>query len=172
MLGAATLILAVLRLAFVRGLLLPQYFDSAAHYRLIRSLVEVAGGVASSSSIAIPSVNYYHLGYHVLLAGVVSITGLPLSSLMLIFGQLMLALTPLSVYAFAHRASGSAPAALLAVVLAAIGWYMPAFAANWGKYPALLSLLPSVGALALTWTAERGVVEVGAAPAALDLEWR
>jgi hypothetical protein len=149
LLVGATIILVILRLAFVQGLLFPQYFDSAAHYGLIGQLLEWAAQTTPEGGIVEPATPYYHLGYHFLMAGMVSIAKLHIGELMLVSGQLILALIPVALYALAHRLSGSASAAFLAVALAAAGWYMPAFAANWGKYPALFSLPLAIGALTL-----------------------
>lgn len=152
-LGAAGLLatmittFVVLRLAFVKELLLPQYFDSAAHYGLIRQLVQFAEAIRPLVAITLPAPPYYHIGFHMLIAALSNVTHLDIGDLVLVSGQLVLALTPLALYAPARRLSGSATSAFMAMTLAAFGWYMPAFAANWGKYPALFSVLPTLGAI-------------------------
>jgi hypothetical protein len=52
-----------------------------------------------------------------------------------------------------RHATRSYSAGLFAVALAAFGWYMPAHAVEWGKYPALagLALLPFVLSIATLW---------------------
>lgn len=122
------------RLGFAADLLLPPYFDSSTHYGIIRSLME-------SGRWVWPAGAYYHIGYHLTLAMISLFGGLDLSRVMLIFGQVVLALLPFPLYFFVQRLAGSRPAAWFAVLLSAFGWYMPAFSVNWGKYPALLSLL-------------------------------
>lgn len=133
------LALVILRLAFLRTVSLPLYFDSAAHYALIQRLLLVADP-GQGMHLVFPAGTYYHLGYHVLLAGWVALTGVDLGRLMLVSGQILLAAFPLTLYLLIHRATGSPHAAMVAVILAALGWYMPAHAVNWGKYPALFSL--------------------------------
>jgi hypothetical protein len=64
-----------------------------------------------------------------------------IGQIMLLFGQIILAAIPLPIYFFVRRATGSGAAAWFSVILVAFGWFMPAHAVNWGKYPALLSLL-------------------------------
>jgi hypothetical protein len=59
---------------------------------------------------------------------------------MLILGQVILALIPLPLYFMVRHMTKSNMAAWFAMLLSAIGWYMPAHAVNWGKYPALMSL--------------------------------
>ncbi len=147
LLGAATIALMVLRLAFVRDLVLPPYFDSATHYGLIRAVLRWAEATNSGRGLLLPVTPYYHLGYHIVMGGIAAVAQLDIGALMLVSGQLILSLMPLALYAPAHRLSGSALAGAVAVTLGAAGWYMPAFAANWGKYPALLAVLSTIGAL-------------------------
>ncbi|MBI5962420.1 MAG: hypothetical protein HY863_03000 [Chloroflexi bacterium] len=125
------LILFFWRLGFIANAILPPYFDSAEHYRIIQLLLRTEW----------PTSSYYHLGYHIIIAALKTITHADLSQAMLIFGQAILAAIPLPVYFFIRRVTASNKAAFFGVTLAALGWYMPAHAVNWGKYPALLSLL-------------------------------
>ena len=131
------LLLVFVRLGFVANVILPLYFDSAEHYRIIQVLLSMGEG----TKFAWPSTAYYHLGYHVIAAAITWITYANISQVMLLFGQIILAAIPLPMYFFVHRITGSKMAALFSVTLAAFGWFMPAHAVNWGKYPALLSLL-------------------------------
>ncbi|HJS19780.1 MAG TPA: hypothetical protein VJ785_13620, partial [Anaerolineales bacterium] len=59
---------------------------------------------------------------------------------MLVLGQVIVAVMPLSVFFLVRHGTRSDSAGLFAVILAAFGWYMPAHAVDWGKYPALASL--------------------------------
>ncbi|MBI3173705.1 MAG: hypothetical protein HYZ25_08300 [Chloroflexi bacterium] len=129
----AFLIVLLLRIGFAADLVLPPYFDSAEHYRIIQALLQPASGWPASS--------YYHLGYHVILAGFTALTGADLAQTMMIFGQIVVAALPLPMYLFVKRATGLESAAWFAVLLAGFGWFVPAHAANWGKYPALLGML-------------------------------
>jgi hypothetical protein len=69
---------------------------------------------------------------------------------MLILGQMVLAVLPLAVFFLIKYATQSNVAGIFAIGLSAYGWYMPAHAVDWGKYPALLSLgvLPFILGLA------------------------
>lgn len=131
------LTLFFLRLGFVAGASLPPYFDSAEHYRIIQVLLNMQG--AQKFTAPVPA--YYHLGYHVTVAALAFITNGNPAQVMLLFGQVMLAAIPFPVYFFVRRATGSSITAIIGMTLAAFGWYMPAHAVNWGKYPALLGLL-------------------------------
>jgi len=127
------LVFVFVRLGFSANLVLPPYFDSAEHYRIIQSLIN-----ADNPLIGRP---YYHLGYHVISAALTLATQAGIGKIMLLFGQIILAAIPLPIYFFIRHITGSNTAAWFGVSLAAFGWFMPAHAINWGKYPALLSLL-------------------------------
>ncbi len=131
------LILFFLRLGYLERIILPSYFDSAEHYRIIQILIHMDHG----NKITWPAASYYHIGYHVIVAAFTAMTQANLARAMLLFGQVILAAIPLPMYFFIRRITGSNHAAVFGVTLAAFGWYMPAHAVNWGKYPALLSLL-------------------------------
>src|SRR6266498_23693 len=48
-----------IRIGFIANLVLPPYFDSAEHYRIIQSLI------STDYAARWPTTSYYHLGYHV-----------------------------------------------------------------------------------------------------------
>jgi hypothetical protein len=146
-------ILALVRLAFVKGLSLPLYFDSATHYGLIRQLLLRSAGSGQTAALVLPLPTYYHLGYHILLAGLIRTVHVDIADLMLVSGQMVLAAAPLPLYMLVHRSTGSRVAGLFAVVVGALGWYTPAHAVNWGKYPALFAILPMLGAIDLAYLA-------------------
>ena len=130
-------ILIFIRLGFAADIILPSYFDSAEHYRIIQVFLNMR----ESSKFMWPTASYYHIGYHVIVAALTSITHASIGQAMLVFGQIVLAAIPFPIYFFVYRATNSRKAALFGIALAAFGWFMPAHAINWGKYPALLSLL-------------------------------
>ena len=136
----------LLRLAFVSRAVLPSYFDSAQHYLLIKSILEKG---ASAVVFTLPA-NYYHMGYHFLTTFVVSTLQADIAQSMLILGQMTLAVMPISVFFLIKHITRSNWAGIFAMLLAAWGWYMPAHAVDWGKYPALVSigLIPFVLSLA------------------------
>ncbi len=128
-----------LRMAFVSRVIVPLYFDSAQHYlitsHLLRSL--------ASNELPLWSTltgSYYHIGFHLLTAFLVSALGTRIIDVILILGQVIVAAIPLSVFTIVKQETQSNAAGIFAVLLAAFGWYMPAYAVNWGKYPALASL--------------------------------
>ncbi len=131
------LALAFIRLGYAAGAIMPAYFDSAEHYRIIQELL----ALNSRAALAWPTTAYYHLGYHVILAAITAVTSANIGQIMLLFGQFTLAALPLPIYFLIYRVTFSKSAALLGLTFAAFGWFMPAHAVNWGKYPALLSLV-------------------------------
>jgi hypothetical protein len=127
------LLFVLLRVSYVAGAVLPSYFDSPEHYRIIQTLLGIPP--------AWPTDSYYHLGYHLISAGFIAVTGGDIARVMLVFGQVIVASLPLPMYVFVRRATGSDRAAFFAILLAGLGWFVPAHAVNWGKYPALLGML-------------------------------
>jgi hypothetical protein len=135
-----------LRLAYLSQTDLPLYFDSAQHYLIIKTLLlknqSLLWGWLGAS--------YYHFGFHFLAAFIANAAGAEIARVMLILGQIILLLLPFSVFFLVRQQTDSDMAGGFALLLAAFGWYMPAHAVNWGKYPALMSLglIPFVLSLA------------------------
>ena len=126
-------LLVFLRLAFISRVPIPLYFDSAQHYLIIKNF--------AGNSISSPTPVYYHLGYHLLAALIVSMLHAEIINMMLVLGQMIVGVIPLSLFFLIRHETRSDLAGIFAVLLAAFGWYMPAHAVEWGKYPALTSLL-------------------------------
>lgn len=128
-----------LRFAFVSQAIVPLYFDSAQHYLIINTLIRnlVSHELTQTNPLA---GSYYHTGFHLLAAFIVSFSSANINDVILILGQMIVASIPLSVFPVIKQETQSNVAAIFAVLLAAFGWYMPAYAVNWGKYPALTSL--------------------------------
>lgn len=126
----------VIRQAYVSRALFPSYFDSAQHYAIIKNIM------AHDLSQAFESlrVDYYHVGFHFIAAFLASIFKAEITTVMLILGQVILAVLPLPIFAIVKSVTRSDWAGMFAAVLSAFGWYMPAHAVDWGKYPALMSL--------------------------------
>ena len=127
----------ILPLAFIKNLSLPLYFDSVEHYRLIDVIIrsyQLGTPIESSGS-------FYHLGFHFVSAGIAYFSHTNIARFMLVFGQVVLAILPTSLFFVVRRETGSIPAAFLSSLLVGFGFHMPGHLMNWGKYPALLSLV-------------------------------
>lgn len=132
-------VIIFLRLAFISKITVPLYFDSAFHYLTANNLVQAITSM-EMASFYWPTTSYYHIGFHLLTAWIASALGTDLINTILIVGQVVVAAISLPLFPLIRRETNSSSAGLFAVVLAAFGWYMPAYAVNWGKYPALTSL--------------------------------
>ncbi len=152
--GLAVLVSLFTRLVFLADVLLPSYFDGALHYQISQHLLTHFGQWPWET--ASPLVNgYYHVGFHLLTASAAFVTNLEVGQVILILGQVALAVMPFPVFLAARRETGSTLAAFFTLILAGWGWNMPAHALNWGKYPALAGLLALQFALAAAFTAAR-----------------
>lgn len=130
-----------LRMVFVSRAILPLYFDSAQHYAIIKSLIGISETANAEVSFGLLVTNYYHVGFHLLTLFIMSMERAEIKDIMLILGQIILAVTPLSVFFIIKHETKSNSAGTFAVLLAGFGWYMPAHVLDWGKYPALTSLM-------------------------------
>jgi hypothetical protein len=129
-----------IRLAFISGLVVPLYYDSATHYSIVQSLIKrfEASSLATFGSLV---EGYYHLGFHVLIAAISLALHLDVKDVILIFGQIILAILPLPLFFIVRQETKLDAPGIFAVLLAGWGWSMPAHALDWGKYPALTSIL-------------------------------
>ena len=128
-----------LRLAFVSKVIVPLYFDSAHHYFITNHLLQNLAA-DQSQAWSLPTGTYYHIGFHLLTAWMAAILQADILDAILLLGQLIVAALPLAMFPIIKQETQSGAAALFAVLLTGFGWYMPAYAVNWGKYPALASL--------------------------------
>jgi hypothetical protein len=108
----------LLRLAFISRVVLPSYFDSASHYQLIKSIL----GNNSAGLITSLTTNYYHLGYHILAAFITSTRQAEITKVMLLLGQMVLAVLPVSIFFLIKHETRSKTAGIFAVIVAAYGW--------------------------------------------------
>lgn len=146
----------ILRLAFVTGIFVPPYFDSVEHYRIIEELVTALG--TSNLLETIPSLtpDYYHLGFHFLASLLAFGLRADPMDVILVLGQVMLAAIPIPLFFLIRGKTQSDAAAFWGMLLAGFGWYMPGFAVNWGKYPALAGLLALEIVLSMAGFLSRG----------------
>jgi hypothetical protein len=120
-------------LAFLSKILFPAYFDSVEHYRIIKFLIQNRWANIENW----PTPSYYHIGYHLILAAIIKLTGASIIDVMLVSGQVAISTLAIPLFFIISRETRSSVAAVFTTALGAFGWYMPAHALNWGKYPAL-----------------------------------
>jgi hypothetical protein len=147
--------LAVLitRFSFLYHLNFPPYLDSPVHFQIIQDLRNPAAPPLAQFTIGkLFTLHYYHFGFHSFVA-VLSAFGNIQDALqaMLIVGQLMVLISTFSLAFFAKEFTGSSWAGVFTALFAGIGWRMPLYAVNWGKYPAIAGI--AIFPLALAWLA-------------------
>ena len=135
----ALFFLLILRLAFLKYILLPPYSDSPVHYQIVSNFLHPEEE-QTKLSLQIIFKTYYHFGFHSLATWLVSITGFRIGEMISLIGQLSLVIAPASIIFLIYTLTLDINGALFAGLLTSIGWLMPAFAVNWGKYPALLAI--------------------------------
>lgn len=147
------LLIVTIRLAFLKQLEFPLYYDSAEHYQTIASLQNPT--IPQRGSCGFETLDpscYYHLGFHSLVVVMSQQVGgrFSIAQLMLGIGHVFLLLFILSLYLLVKRLGNNRLySGIITVIFAGLGWTMPAFAVNWGKYPAIASL--AVSPLVVYW---------------------
>lgn len=157
--GLVIFLLLCIRLVFLKYIVLPPYSDSPVHYQIVSGLLHPDLGTNTRISLNSVFTNYYHFGFHSITAWLVSITNLDPADAISLVGQLFLVIGPLSIVFLTNTLTRSNHGAIFAGLLAAIGWHMPAFAVNWGKYPALTSLATMPVTLAFLWSYSQGYIQ-------------
>jgi hypothetical protein len=146
----------LVRLLAVRDLAAPPWVDAGRHALITAVMVE-NGRTLSDYAPYLPVDRFpYHFGFHTLSASLMLMTGWELERLLLVLGQLLNALTPLTVYTAVWLMSRRRGAALLAAFLVAIPFFFPAYYATWGRFTQLTAVLVMPVLLAFTWLLVRG----------------
>lgn len=146
--GTVLMLLLVARLSYLKHIILPSYSDSPIHYQIVNGMLHPTTGETANLSLGNILTQYYHFGFHSLAAWLASLTEMAPENAISLLGQLFLIATPLSIIFITYFLTKNMDGALFAGLLAAVGWFMPAFAVNWGKFPALSSLAVMPAALA------------------------
>ncbi|MBK9927899.1 MAG: hypothetical protein IPP66_21715 [Anaerolineales bacterium] len=143
------------RLAYLTRIILPPYSDSPIHYQIVVGIIYP--DTANLVKISLNNVlnNYYHHGFHSLTAWLVLTSGLDLSTAIPLLGQLFLVIAPISVAALVYGLTKSKSGAAFSGLLSAVGWLMPSFSVNWGKFPALAAISTMPVIVLLLWLALR-----------------
>ena len=133
--------IAILRFYFIDGLEFPLYSDSPVHYQIIKDIlnpIQPSGAFYNFEKLFSP--HYYHFGFHSVVAVDAGISGTNILPAILIVGQLFLIIAPISLALFVKRLTFNTWAGLYTGLFAGLGWDMPAYAVNWGKYPAVAAI--------------------------------
>ncbi|MDQ7030666.1 MAG: hypothetical protein Q9O62_13240 [Ardenticatenia bacterium] len=153
--GAILILTAWTRFLQARPLVLPAWVDSVHHVMIVRLLLEHRGLPATYDPYIPQGRFFYHWGYHALVALVAWLLHqedpFQVARVVLISGQVLNALTPLSMYVAGRHLFHSRRAGLYAATFAALVSWMPAYYVSWGRYTHLLGtlVLPFFFALSL-----------------------
>lgn len=139
----------LLRLIFVQNLLVPSYADSVTHLQIVRDLMRPEDPPQAFFYLSFDAGHYYHFGFHALSAWLSGITLTDPIHVILILGQYFQTLAVLAIYPLVMVLSRSSVSAW--TVMCIIGLFLPtpSYASNWGKYPAIASMVGIIFVLTL-----------------------
>jgi hypothetical protein len=144
------------RLLAVRDLAFPPWVDSSRHALITTLMAESGQTITSYRPLLAVDDFRYHFGFHTLSSALTIIGDQQLPQLLLILGQLLNGLVPLSIYGAAYLFTRRRGAALVAAFLVALPFFFPAYYATWGRMTQITAVLILPIALALTWLLLRG----------------
>ena len=87
---------------------------------------------------------YYHYGFHYIILSLRYITSIQITKIILIFGQFLQILAPITIFYPVYSITKNFSSALLSVFVSGLVWNLPSQASSWGKYPALLAIVTIV----------------------------
>ena len=129
------------RFVQIADLALPAWVDSVHHALMIRVAAERGQAPYSLRPYLPVDQLPYHWGYHVFVAVVFQLCGLPLGQTMLWTGQVLNALHVLAVAALAAYLWKRPLAGIVAGIVVGLISIMPAYYVSWGRYTQLTGLL-------------------------------
>jgi len=146
---------AVLRIHDIRGLAFPPWVDGVHHVMVIRLLLD-GGVVPATADPYIPGgAFFYHWGFHLPAAMAAAMTGNAappdVPPFLLQYGQLLNALTFVTMYAAGRVLLRSRRAGIFTAVLAIFVSYFPAYYLSWGRYTHLAGTLVLPPLMIVLW---------------------
>jgi hypothetical protein len=135
------LLLLWFRLVFTLDMLVPPYADSVQHVLVVQDILNPHAPRQAFFQFALDSRTYYHFGFHALAAWLVSVSGTTVSKAILFLGQYFQAMAIFAFYPMARLLTRSKLGAWGVLLIAGLILPLPAYASNWGKYPAIASLV-------------------------------
>ena len=153
---AILLISLAVRLLAVRDLHFPPWVDASRH-ALITTVMAATGQTIQTYAPYLPIDRFpYHFGFHTLPAGLTLMSDIPLERLLLVLGQLLNALVPLSMYTAGWLLTRRRDVGLVAAFLVALPFFFPGYYATWGRFTQLTGVMILPPLAALTWLLIRG----------------
>lgn len=139
------------RFLAARDLVFPAWVDSPHHAFILRVL-EARGQMPRTYDPLLPNAPFtYHFGYHVAALAFYWGSDLSLPESMLLLGNMLNGLMPLSAYAFVATLTGRQRPGFFAAWFVAFVSLFPAYYLTWGRYTQLVGLLILAPLLAVAW---------------------
>ena len=135
------LFILLLRLIFIQDLLVPPYADSVTHLQIVQDFMNPEHSPRAFYHLALDLEHTYHFGFHALAAWLSGSTSTDPSQTILILGQYFQALAVLAIYPLAYILSKNLISAWTVMSIAGLLLPTPSYASNWGKYPAIASMI-------------------------------
>lgn len=129
------------RLLFIKDLLVPPNSDSVQHVLIVRDFIDPKQPSRAFYNISDGFSHYYHFGFHALAAWLSGITKIPPEKMIMLLGQYFQALAVLIIYPFSYAILRNSQSAWIVMLLSGLYLPYPAYASNWGKYPAISSII-------------------------------
>jgi hypothetical protein len=152
LLAGMTVLALLARLYVVRDLLVGPNVDSYHHTLIAQLLVERQGLFSDWAPYAALNTFTYHYGFHALVAWTHVLTGVPITLLVPLVGQVMNAAMVPMLYALTVRLTGRPMAGVWAALLVGFVNMQPAYYVFWGRGPFVMSHALVVAAL-ICWMA-------------------
>lgn len=142
-------LILLFRLIFVQGLLVPSYADSVTHFKIVQDFISPGNPPQAFFYLSFDIQHYYHFGFHSLAAWLSGVSSTDPIHTILLLGQYFQALAVLSIYPLVLVLSRNSVSAWTALCVSGLFLPTPAYASNWGKYPAVASMIGIVFTLTL-----------------------
>jgi len=130
-----------------RTLAFPAWVDSVHHVLIVQKILD-ARGIPATLAPELPIKLTYHFGFHIVTAIWSAFTNLRPVDSVLWLGQVLNALISLGIYRVAKQAWKDTRIAVIAALLVAFAFNMPAYYLTWGRYTLITGLLCMLPAMA------------------------
>lgn len=127
--------LFLIKFGYIDGLRFPLNTDSVNHTYQISNIL------ATNDILKLP---YYHCGFHYIIIVLSALTGATIPQTILIFGQLLQVMAPITLFYPVYRVTKNYKAAWITLFIVSFVWSMPSQVTSWGKYPTLLAMVTVV----------------------------
>ena len=145
-----------IRLVMVRDMSAPAWVDSVHHAVITRLIVESGGIPQTYAPFINIDANYYHPGFHSVLAVFYWLSGLDIPQAMLLLGQVLNAFAVITAFTLTTALVNNRIAGIIAALVTGLFTPMPAYYTSWSRYTQLTGLLILPVAFLMTkWLLEK-----------------